>query len=995
MNISKAMNVVLWCTLLVYSGVCGSCYINPTTFTADCSHQDLDRVPSYVPDSTKVLDLSGNLFKEVHLRHFRRFYNLVKLDLKSNYIKYLGNDSDTELLTLRVLDISKNRLRYLNNAFFIRIPNLQKLSISYNGNLIVSTIRGLRNLTILDMSSIEPINVNSTPFKDLEYLKDLNHGWCRLRYLRDTMFTGLSNLLKLNLRWNDMHDLPSGVFLRLIKLKYLDMSNNMLEYLPSGVFAGLSKLKDLNLSFNRMNHLPSGVFARLINLKFLVLSVNNLDHLPNGIFVGLTKLKVLDLGGNPLYYITSLPTDIFHPLIHLEELNLNTYGHLLDTYTYMDNQISKIPTLKRLYITGAPNKNFGPGFTVLIKLEYLYITGNLSVINNETFVNLKYTHSLTLSLVGCEFSSIFPNAFTSLKNLTLLDVSYNNFLCKKSMRSNFTTAICNSRVKSLIATNMQCPFHFYPWYYCDSPDLELLDMSNNNLATVFAFPFTLKELYLANNNIDSLDLLTLYHMYNLEKLDLSDQTQIPDDSNTHLKKGKTRTTGDTTDSYKLNTVSLAPFYNITKTYTDFKQNGQNIDSQARNMTFKDQNVNVTTLSRPIPAFLKWIDVSKSGLICDLCKLDNTNNSVKIFNISGFRPNKHCSKWLDRLWPWLHNLIKLEYLDLRGDHITTIPAEAFTHTTHLKHLDLAENHLATLTFETKSLGNLKILNLSDNIIQYAYSQFTEDIKSNDLKIYLDHNDFLLCDCDRLSFVHWLSTSNVVYNITGLMCKYANESQVSLRQRAAIYHQLKYECPSIVVIVSCVLVFISVLLGGCGIAILCHKRWKENYLSVFVRSIINPYHPLEECHIELEYDIYISYERDHDITANETLHDLVTKKLYPWFKQRGFKVLSRDELYAGRKLYSEISQALRKSRNVIVLLSNDYCVDFWNVFEFNTAAMEGIYTKRRIIIPVSFEILKPEVFHEEITTFLKSVPLPRYTPNTSFTVLANYLLEKIMC
>ena len=40
----------------------------------------------------------------------------------------------------------------------------------------------------------------------------------------------------------------------------------------------------------------------------------------------------------------------------------------------------------------------------------------------------------------------------------------------------------------------------------------------------------------------------------------------------------------------------------------------------------------------------------------------------------------------------------------------------------------------------------------------------------------------------------------------------------------------------------------------------------------------YHPVEECHIELEYDIYISYERDHDITANETMHTLVTKKLY---------------------------------------------------------------------------------------------------------------------
>ena len=35
---------------------------------------------------------------------------------------------------------------------------------------------------------------------------------------------------------------------------------------------------------------------------------------------------------------------------------------------------------------------------------------------------------------------------------------------------------------------------------------------------------------------------------------------------------------------------------------------------------------------------------------------------------------------------------------------------------------------------------------------------------------------------------------------------------------------------------------------------------------------------------------------------------------------------------------------------MLLSNAYCVDFWYVFEFNAADMEGIYTERQVIIPV---------------------------------------------
>ena len=101
-------------------------------------------------------------------------------------------------------------------------------------------------------------------------------------------------------------------------------------------------------------------------------------------------------------------------------------------------------------------------------------------------------------------------------------------------------------------------------------------------------------------------------------------------------------------------------------------------------------------------------------------------------------------------------------------------------------------------------------------------------------------------------------------------------------------------------------------------------ERKLIHVFGRRIVNPYYPLEECQIELEYDIYISNKQDHDITAKATMHALVTNKLYPWFKQRGFKVLIRDELYACRKLYSEISKAFFKTRNIIVLLSTDYCV-----------------------------------------------------------------------
>ena len=160
-------------------------------------------------------------------------------------------------------------------------------------------------------------------------------------------------------------------------------------------------------------------------------------------------------------------------------------------------------------------------------------------------------------------------------------------------------------------------------------------------------------------------------------------------------------------------------------------------------------------------------------------------------------------------------------------------------------------------------------------------------------------------------------------------------------------------------------------------LWYRRWKLRYLLAVGRKTVTPYHPIEEMDIELGYDVYISYERDFDLTTDETLHEFVAQNLYPELQRRGLKVLIRDEFEPGVGLYNAISQALRRCKKVVSLISKDYCKDYWNVFEFNVAVLEGIYTKRQVIIPVALENVERDDLHIEIYAYLNPGSVPFFS------------------
>ena len=302
--------------------------------------------------------------------------------------------------------------------------------------------------------------------------------------------------------------------------------------------------------------------------------------------------------------------------------------------------------------------------------------------------------------------------------------------------------------------------------------------------------------------------------------------------------------------------------------------------------------------------------------------------------------------------------------------------------------MKNNKLIELSFNVKDLVSLETLDVSANSIQYASNSFTKQIedipRQTNLTLYLGINT-LVCNCKQRDFVAWLIVTQVISDKNKLNCTFENGTEISIARMSHAYHILEYKCTRLDVTIGCTVIFwgLNILLGG--LAYIWHNRQKLRYLVSFGRRTLNPYHPVEDCDIEMEYDVYISYEGD--------LRDFVIYKILPGLEQRRLKVMIREELDAGRNLYEIITHTVRRSKKVLVFLTNEYCNDMWNVFEFNQAVMEGIYTNRQVAIPVLFESLRREKVKEEIREFLRMEPVPKYSPELTDRAFIDYLYDRI--
>ena len=792
-------------------------------------------------------------------------------------------------------------------------------------------------------------------------------------------FDGLTWLKSLNLSSTSLEHLQPCVFSKLNKLETLRLRDSGMQYLSANFFENLNSLNLLDLSSNMFPEISNNIFASLQNLIYLEF-FNNLLVFHSNSFFGLSKLEFLTLEFCNVPNATSFPVSIFGPLTQIIEINLEGICSFERfNCEAIDQRLKMSSSIEVLTVDNFVINFLGQGFASLTHLKEIYFgtfwlaklrTCNVRTLSNKTFQSLTNSPISKVTIKFCKINAILPFAFSMFKNLKYVELS-KVIIGQVSKVEGIEIGLQQSTIQHL-----RLSLHdLTVWISLPivkglvSSRLQTLDIYSSPVYSVpckffQSLPVSLKHLHLTHNHIMIVCFCDLVRLQNLVVLDLSHQN-----SNIDLQQDVIG---------RLPKTDIIPDTSSVSNHSEAKYIFDSTDC---------------FVCQKLSSSLRTIDISHSALICILPNiLCDSSNMIESLDIS-FQSKPDC---FGAFWKITKYIVSLKYLNAAESGLKTIPNHSFSPLHLLKNLTLHHNFLAIVDFDLQA-HVLEYLDLSHNNILYLSQKLTDQLNSiakhSNLVIHLEGNQ-LICDCERLYFVAWLRYNSAIYHKDQLMCKLTKSNTTySLSKIAELHDKLKVECIAKDVLKGCIVGFLvlNIVLGL--LWRLWHRRWKIRYLLAIGRKTVTPYHPIEESEIELEYDVYISYERDYDLTSDQTLHKFVAQTLYPEFQRRGLKVLIRDEFEPGIGLYNAISQALRRCKKVVSLISKDYCKDYWNVFEFNVAVLEGIYTKRQVIIPVALENMERDDLHTEIYAYLKSGSVSYFSRYVRNEDLFAFLCEKI--
>lgn len=356
------------------------------------------------------------------------------------------------------------------HAYFVATCSRLDLETQSFANLLIT------DLQVIDIGPQFPIVLGVEFFKKigLANVTSIKIANSSIDYISPSAFYGLNELYSVNLTNIGIDLIHPDTFMNNTKLKILTLSGNNLNVMQSlsspytDYMLKSPSIEELDISYCNMQEFLPTAFSQMKNIIYINLAGNKLVTLPQGLFDKADTIEELDLSNN---LITSLPKDIFSKtplaILHLKNNEIST------NIEFITKDIQKL------------NLSFN----------------KIKDVDSKMFKGMENLGSLVLK--GNQIRKIHPAAFSSLKSLRQIDLSFNdldqlNFMTfHKNVELEIVQINNNMRLKTLPAEGFESMSKSFNIFQFDASNCDLANLTENVFKSM---PF-MRKLILSGNRI--------------------------------------------------------------------------------------------------------------------------------------------------------------------------------------------------------------------------------------------------------------------------------------------------------------------------------------------------------------------------------------------------------------------------------------------------------------------------------------------------------------
>ena len=867
--------------------------------------------------SVVVIDLSGNMILKIPTDFLGLNSGMKTLKLSHNTVGLLPKG--IFLGTLNITYIKFNGMA-LNDDVWFQFKHLTRLQfLNLRNNNIQSfdkkTLSEMKELLLLDLSDNNLPSISNRLFKSQSELKVLNLTGNRITFIEKDAFMGLHNLFKLDIQQNNIQSIHPDALIELGNLAQLNLSCNNIRILPKFP----ASLRLLDLGRNEISFIDNKVFSGLINVLGIGLAHNKITKVYQIAFQNNVKLQKLQLGHNSISSLdyTMFPLKSSLKAIFLDHNNISSIWAFPKQYfpqlRVLDISYNKIKRIAKV--------NFGQDAVFPESIEELHLAWNeIVLIENFAFQrpSLKYV-------------DLRNNRIQFLSNLALITskkgkmsviyyLSGNPFFCDCNLqwlRDVITLQLNNSRT-SIVIQDLNAVFCTYTWH---SVPLLMKYMESS----FFLCPYVetcISALCDCCKNVECYC-----------------RTKCPEGCNCARTKHWQIT--DMVSCSNANLTSLPS--DISPTCTHLRLRGNNFSHVSSGY---------------------FVDLS-SLLMLELnaCQIRHIENGT------------------------FKSLSKLTDLDLSYNLLQSLTIKMFEGLDRLTGMSVSFNQIRTIQYGTfKSLKSLRFLDLSSNQLQ-MFSVYDFKFLSTLYSLKLSKNPWS-CDCDYLEHMKNFTIANAgqIKDIHKVSCLFYNvTSNETLKYPMAGVHMPDFcvnqttfynegttnlDTPTVVAMSTVLSLFVL------GMIIFGVIFWNREFLKVwcFVKFGWKWHRKETEEDALRPYDAFVSYSSDDE--------HFVIRELVPYLEENqrrrpGYRLCVHYRDFAvGASIAESIILAVKHSKRVIIILSENFLHSEWCQFEFQKAYHQLLEEKRNRIIMILLHDIDNQMLDNQLGDYLKTRTYVKY-------------------